>query len=102
MMLRDGLNDVMIPALESIHVKFSGYAKEYAKLPMLSRTHGQSASPTTLGKEFAVYAFRIARQIKMLKEFKILAKINGATGNYNAHMSAFPNIDWMAFSESDA
>ena len=98
LMLRDGINDVMVPALESIHEKLSGYAKEYAKLPMLSRTHGQSASPTTLGKEFAVYAFRLERQIKMLKEFKVLAKVNGATGNYNAHMSAFPNIDWPAFS----
>ena len=99
LMLRDGLNDVMIPALESIHAKLKGYAKEYAKLPMLSRTHGQSASPTTLGKEFAVYAFRLERQIKMLKSFKILAKVNGATGNYNAHMSAFPKIDWMGFSK---
>ena len=99
LMLRDGLNDVLIPALESIHTKLKGYAKEYAKLPMLSRTHGQSASPTTLGKEFAVYAFRLERQIKMLKSFKILAKVNGATGNYNAHMSAFPKIDWMSFSK---
>ncbi len=99
LMLRDGLNDVMIPALESIHSKLKGYAKEYAKLPMLSRTHGQSASPTTLGKEFAVYSFRLERQIKMLKSFKILAKVNGATGNYNAHMSAFPKVDWMSFSK---
>ena len=99
LMLRDGLNDVLIPALESIHAKLKGYAKEYAKIPMLSRTHGQSASPTTLGKEFAVYAFRLERQIKMLKSFKILAKVNGATGNYNAHMSAFPKIDWVSFSK---
>ena len=99
LMLRDGLNNVMIPALESIHGKLKALAKEHAKLPMLSRTHGQSASPTTLGKEFAVYAFRLERQIKMLKSFKILAKVNGATGNYNAHMSAFPKIDWMGFSK---
>ena len=99
LMLRDGLNDVLIPALEGVREKLSGYANEYAKLTMLSRTHGQSASPTTLGKEFAVYAFRLERQITQLKHFKILAKLNGATGNYNAHMSAFPKIDWIGFSK---
>ncbi|MBP6884569.1 MAG: adenylosuccinate lyase [Candidatus Pacebacteria bacterium] len=99
LMLRDGVNEVLIPALESIHEKLSGYSKEYARLPMLSRTHGQSASPTTLGKEFAVYAHRLGRQIEMLMNFKILAKINGATGNYNAHVSAFPDIDWVSFSK---
>ena len=99
LMLRDGLNDVMIPVLETIQEKLAGYAKEYKNLPMLSRTHGQSASPTTLGKEMAVYAFRLERQIKMLSSFKILAKLNGATGNYNAHVAAFPKTDWTGFSK---
>lgn len=99
LMLRDGLNYVVIPALESLHTHFSGLAKTHKKLSMLARTHGQSASPTTLGKEFAVYAARLARQIKQLKSFKVLSKINGATGNYNAHMSAFPKTDWIGFSK---
>lgn len=99
LMLRDGLEKVVVPKLEEIHATLTGYAKEHAKLPMLARTHGQSASPTTLGKEFAVYASRLERQIRQLKSTKILAKLNGATGNYNAHVVAFPKIDWISFSK---
>jgi adenylosuccinate lyase len=71
-------------------------AHRYADLPMLSRTHGQTASPTTLGKEMANVAYRLGRQIKQLKDVEILGKINGAVGNYNAHLSAYPDIDWAA------
>lgn len=99
LMLRDGLNAVVIPALESVHEHFSKSAKAYKNISMLARTHGQSASPTTLGKEYAVFAARLERQIKQLKNYKILAKINGATGNYNAHNAAFPKTDWMGFSK---
>ncbi len=99
LMLRDGLNAVVIPALAHIHANIADYAKKYKNLPMLARTHGQSASPTTLGKEFAVFASRLERQIDGLKGMKILAKINGATGNYNAHVAAYPKVDWVAFSK---
>ena len=69
-------------------------AHRYADLPMLSRTHGQTASPTTLGKEMANVAYRLGRQIQQFKAVEILGKINGAVGNYNAHLSAYPDVDW--------
>ncbi len=99
LMIHDGLHAVLIPKLLEIHKELSLLAKQHAKLSMLARTHGQSASPTTLGKEFAVYASRLSRQIKQLQSIKILAKLNGATGNYNAHVVAFPKIDWIGFSK---
>lgn len=99
LMLQDGLKNVVIPELEKISSNLSDFAKKYSGLSMLARTHGQSASPTTLGKEFSVFNARLKRQIDALKKFKILAKINGATGNYNAHVSAFPKTDWVGFSK---
>ena len=76
-----------------------GLAAQYREVPMLSRTHGQPASPTTLGKEMANVAYRLERQYKQIMAVEILGKINGAVGNYNAHISAYPDVDWHAFSE---
>ena len=70
-----------------------------ARVPMLARTHGQPATPTTVGKEMANVCYRMERQLKEIKETPILAKINGATGSFNAHMVAYPNVDWKKFSE---
>lgn len=98
LMLSDGV-EVLIKKLEEVKKEIEKLAKANATLPMLARTHGQSASPTTFGKEFKVFASRIERQISQLKNHKILAKLNGATGNYNAHYVAFPKTDWIAFSK---
>src|SRR5690606_18367755 len=73
-------------------------ARELAEAPMLSRTHGQPASPTTLGKEMANIAARLARQAEQLRQVPVLAKLNGAVGNFNAHRAAYPEVDWPALS----
>ena len=96
LMLRDGMNNVVLPLLEKITAEMRRQAAEYAEDSMLSRTHGQTASPTTMGKEFANVVARLERQITQLKEVPLLGKINGAVGNYNAHLSAYPSIDWQA------
>jgi len=93
LMLKDGLN-VMLPLLEQLEDEIAQRAKAFASQPMLSRTHGQTASPTTVGKEMANVAYRLRRQIKQLKNTEFLGKINGAVGNYNAHISAYPDVDW--------
>ena len=95
LMLRAG-RDVMLPVMQKIADDIRKLAHDYAALPMLSRTHGQTASPTTLGKEMANVVARLERQIKQIKAVEILGKINGAVGNYNAHISAYPAIDWVA------
>jgi adenylosuccinate lyase len=94
-----GVRDVIAPTIADIQKILSEYAKTYATLPMLARTHGQSASPTTLGKEFAVFTSRISRQTKQLSSYKILMKLNGATGNYNAFAAAYPKVNWEAFTK---
>ncbi len=94
-----GVRDVIVPTLTSIEKTLGGYAKNYASLPMLARTHGQSASPTTLGKEFAVFVSRLSRQTKQLRAYKISMKLNGATGNYNAFVAAYPKVNWQAFTK---
>ena len=94
-----GVRDAMSPTLSDIEKTISSYAKKYAVLPMLARTHGQSASPTTLGKEFAVFASRLSRQTKQLISYKISMKLNGATGNYNAFIAAYPKANWPAFTK---
>lgn len=99
MMIRDALNDVMIPLLEEIHSCLIALSQQYKGTPMMARTHGQPASPTTFGKEMAVFASRLERQLTQLKAHKLTAKLNGATGNYNALAVAYPNIDWIAFSK---
>ncbi len=86
--------------LAEVHRVLRDYAHRWAELPMLSRTHGQTASPTTVGKEFANVAVRLARTIEAIDRVPMLAKMNGAVGNYNAHLAAYPEIDWEAFSRS--
>jgi len=99
LMLRDALENVVVPSLESVYENLEKFAHEYAIVSMLARTHGQSASPTTTGKEFKVFASRLKRQVNQLENFGLLVKLNGATGNYNAHYAAYSDIDWLSFSE---
>ncbi|SHK43455.1 adenylosuccinate lyase [Marinobacter antarcticus] len=96
LMLREGLDNGLLPAMSRVANKLSELAQEHAEQPMLSRTHGQTASPTTVGKEFANVVYRLHRQIKQIRGIEILGKINGAVGNYNAHISAYPAVDWAA------
>ncbi|MDD7804716.1 MAG: adenylosuccinate lyase [Endozoicomonas sp. (ex Botrylloides leachii)] len=99
LMLKQGLSDVIIPAMEHNIACIEQLARNHASQPMLSRTHGQTASPTTVGKEFANSAYRLRRQLQQIRNVELLGKINGAVGNYNAHLSAYPNIDWPAHSQ---
>lgn len=99
LIISESLNDIYIPALEEITKKIGNLAKENKKIPMLARTHGQPASPTTFGKEFKVFEERLKHQLDQLKNHKILVKLNGATGNYNALHIAYPKIDWIKFSK---
>lgn len=99
LMLRDGMDDVLLPAMQKIVAQLSELASAAAAVPMLSRTHGQTASPSTMGKEVANVVARLQRQIWQLERIEYLGKINGAVGNYNAHLSAYPNIDWQANAE---
>ncbi|GAB1579625.1 adenylosuccinate lyase [Bordetella petrii] len=98
LMLTRARAEVIVPRLRQIAGKLEDMARQHADQPMLSRTHGQPASPTTLGKEFANVAARLGRAIAAIEAVEPLAKLNGATGNYNAHLSAYPEIDWPAFS----
>src|SRR3989344_4641651 len=98
LLLSDALEQAMVPEIKKITTELTSLAKKYKDLPMLARTHGQSASPTTFGKEMKVFAIRIDKKIKGLENMKIQAKLNGATGNYNAHIAAYPRVDWLAFS----
>jgi adenylosuccinate lyase len=98
-MLSESLKDVYLPALEDLINKIAHLAHDNAKIPMLSRTHGQPASPTTFGKEFKIFAARLEKYSRNLKNVKILAKLNGAVGNYNALAVAYPQIDWINFSK---
>ncbi|WP_444930880.1 adenylosuccinate lyase [Microbulbifer sp. SSSA002] len=94
LMLRAGRDSVMLPAMEALIKAIADLAQEFADVPMLSRTHGQTASPSTVGKELANVVARLRRQVAQIKAVPLLGKINGAVGNYNAHLSAYPNIDW--------
>ncbi|MGB2002870.1 MAG: lyase family protein, partial [Porticoccaceae bacterium] len=98
LMLKEGRDQVMVPALQQIADTLTAMAHEFADVPMLSRTHGQTASPTTVGKEFANVAYRLKRQISLISAVPMLGKINGAVGNYNAHLSAYPKVDWATVS----
>jgi len=100
MMLKAARDGVMVPALNGLVAKLTEIAHANAELPMLSRTHGQTASPTTLGKEFANVIARLQRAIDRIAKVEILGKMNGAVGNYNAHLSAYPSFDWPAFSKN--
>ncbi len=99
MMLKTARDTVLLPALQAIIAKLTEIAHVNAELPMLSRTHGQTASPTTLGKEFANVVARLQRAVQRIAAVEILGKMNGAVGNYNAHLSAYPGFDWPAFSK---
>lgn len=97
--LRSALEDVMLRTIDGVRTKLEEFANLYAATPMLSRTHGQSASPTTFGKEMRVFESRIKRQVLGLNTNPILVKLSGATGNYNAHFIAAPTVDWQAFAK---
>ncbi len=100
LMLRDAHRDAVLPRLREVEQKLSALGVEYACVAMLSRTHGQPASPTTLGKELVNVQQRLQRQLDQLERIAPLGKINGAVGNYNAHVSAYPDIDWPALSQA--
>jgi len=99
LMLRDARDEVLLPAYDQVIDALRALAHQQASLPMLSRTHGQTASPTTLGKELANVVARLVRQRDQLVEVEIPGKINGAVGNFNAHVAAYPEVDWRALSK---
>lgn len=96
--LRDSRDAVLLPALDALLARLAALARDYRGLPMLARTHGQPAVPTTLGKEFAVFVARLKRQRLRLRRHRFAAKLTGAVGNFNALVAAAPQIDWIAFS----
>lgn len=100
LMLKTGIEKTLLPEMEKVVEKLTSLAIELAEQPMLSRTHGQTASPTTMGKELANVVARLERQVKQIKNVEILGKINGAVGNYNAHLSAYPQLDWQAHAKN--
>ena len=99
LMLKAGRDDILLPAMDEIIENLSAQAQEFASQPMLSRTHGQTASPTTVGKELANVVYRLRIQRDHVANTQIYGKANGAVGNYNAHYSAYPEIDWPDFSQ---
>ena len=96
LMLREGRDQVLLPLMRKVADAIRALAQQQADVPMLSRTHGQPASPSTMGKEMANVVYRLERQIAQVAAVPLLGKINGAVGNYNAHLSAYPEIDWQA------
>lgn len=96
LMLRDGRDKVVLDQMREIESTLAQLAKKFSSQPLLCRTHGQPASPSTVGKEFANVVHRLRRQISQIESNEILGKINGAVGNYNAHFSAYPDIDWQS------
>jgi adenylosuccinate lyase len=99
LMIRDASQRVLLPRMRALTASLRTLAHRHAELPMLARTHGQAASPTTLGKEMANFAFRMNRQVEQLASVEIFGKANGAVGNYNAHAVAYPEADWRDISE---
>jgi len=99
LMLQAARTDVILPLLQELIAQLRALAHQYADIPMLSRTHGQAASPTTMGKEIANVVHRLERQQQQIEAVEILGKINGAVGNYNAHFSAYPEIDWPGLAQ---
>ena len=94
---RDAVYDVYYPVVDSLRAKLEELAEEWKNVPMLAKTHGQPASPTRLGKEIKVFTYRLTRQLELLKKVPISGKFGGATGNFNAHHIAYPEIDWAEF-----
>lgn len=99
LMLNEARNSVIVPWCQKLVDAIASLTAEYIDVPMMARTHGQPASPTTMGKEMANVQMRLQRQLEQIKAVQILGKINGAVGNYNAHLSAYPDVDWHQFSE---
>ena len=99
LMLKQARTDVIVPQMSSIVDAIDGLANEYADIAMLARTHGQPATPTTVGKEMRNVQYRLARQLAQFRSVQILGKCNGATGNFGAHMAAYPEVNWMDFSK---
>ena len=97
--LKDAINNVYVPLLMEVKNKLKELSEEWAQIPMLARTHGQPASPTRLGKEIEVFVVRIEEQFDLMNDIKSAAKFGGATGNFNAHKVAYPDIDWRAFGQ---
>lgn len=97
--LKDAINNVYVPLLMEVKAKLKDLSEDWANISMLARTHGQPASPTRLGKEIEVFVVRIEEQFNLMNDIKSAAKFGGATGNFNAHKVAYPNIDWRAFGE---
>ena len=95
--IKDALDEVYYPQIQKLIDQLETYAEEWKDIPMLAKTHGQPASPTRLGKEIEVFAYRLKRQLAVLKACPVTAKFGGATGNYNAHHVAYPEFDWKAF-----
>ena len=99
MLIRDSLHEAYLPLLDEMVGLLNQYAEERKDIPMLAKTHGQPASPTRLGKEIRVFAYRLEKQIELLKQVPVSGKFGGATGNFNAHRVAFPDRDWRAFAK---
>lgn len=99
LMLKSARDSVMLPNLQALQARLTELANALANQSMLSRTHGQTASPTTMGKELANVVYRLQRQFKQLQANEVLGKINGAVGNFNAHLSAYPEFDWESFAK---
>lgn len=100
LMLKATREQVLVPTLQKVAAVLRGYAHQFASIPLMSRTHGQPASPTTLGKEFANVVHRLERAITTIEQVELPAKMNGAVGNYNAHLSAYPEFDWENLSKT--
>ena len=100
MMIRDAVKEAYLPLLDELVALLEKYAEEWKEIPMLAKTHGQPASPTRLGKEIEVFAYRLKKQRELLVQVPVSGKFGGATGNFNAHRVAFPAIDWLGFAKS--
>ena len=99
MSVKDANVEVLVPLVQELIDQLNAFADEWSDLPMLAKTHGQPASPTRLGKEIKVFAYRLEQQLEQLKAVPVSGKFGGATGNFNAHLIAFPEVDWLAFAE---
>ncbi len=100
MSIKDALHDTYMPLIEEVVSILEKYATEWNEIPMLARTHGQPASPTRLGKEIRVFEYRLKEQLQLLRQIPISGKFGGATGNFNAHLVAFPQYDWVSFANN--
>ena len=97
LMWQDGIKQVYLPMAARLHGRLKQFAQRYGNLPMLALTHGQPATPTSLGKEFAVFTYRLGRQLEQLKRHSLHGKLSGATGTWSAHVASFPKVDWIKF-----